>query len=131
MQRAPVAVNPESSEGWIVLGAAKHALRGKAGRDAYRTKCVELGKGAHVEECRRVALAGSWPTATTAGKRLGRSIGIFAFSLRPNAGEKLLRALMRARRTIFRARATPKMPARHKRVFPAFRSRDGGTSLAN
>jgi Tfp pilus assembly protein PilF len=50
-----VAVSPESSEGWIVLGAAKHALGDpKAGREAYR-RCVELGKGAYVEECRRVA----------------------------------------------------------------------------
>jgi hypothetical protein len=50
-----VAVDPTSSEGWIVLGAAQHALGDiHAARDAYR-KCVELGKGSYVEECRRVA----------------------------------------------------------------------------
>ncbi|MFI5307219.1 MAG: DUF4388 domain-containing protein [Polyangiales bacterium] len=50
-----VAVDPQSSEGWIVLGAARHALGDtRAARDAYR-KCVELGKGEYVEECRRVA----------------------------------------------------------------------------
>ncbi len=50
-----VAVDPHSSEGWIVLGAARHALGdARAARDAYR-KCVELGTGEYVEECRRVA----------------------------------------------------------------------------
>jgi tetratricopeptide (TPR) repeat protein len=50
-----VAVDPASSEGWIVLGAARHALGDKAGaRDAYR-KCVEVGRGPYVDECRRVA----------------------------------------------------------------------------
>lgn len=50
-----VAVSPASSEGWIVLGAAKHALGDpRAARDAYR-KCVELGQGPYVDECRRVA----------------------------------------------------------------------------
>ena len=46
---------PTSSEGWIVLGAARHALGDPHGaRDAYR-KCVEIGRGSYVEECRRVA----------------------------------------------------------------------------
>jgi tetratricopeptide (TPR) repeat protein len=50
-----LAVDPTSSEGWIVLGAARHALGDPHGaRDAYR-KCVEIGRGAYVEECRRVA----------------------------------------------------------------------------
>jgi hypothetical protein len=50
-----VAIDPTSSEGWIVLGAARDALGdGKAARDAYR-KCVELGQGDYVQECRRVA----------------------------------------------------------------------------
>ena len=50
-----LAVDPTSSEGWIVLGAARHALGDAHGaRDAYR-KCVEVGRGAYVEECRRVA----------------------------------------------------------------------------
>jgi DNA-binding response OmpR family regulator/Flp pilus assembly protein TadD len=50
-----VAMDPTSSEGWIVLGAARHALGDARGaRDAYR-KCVEVGKGPYVEECRRVA----------------------------------------------------------------------------
>jgi CheY-like chemotaxis protein len=50
-----VAVDPTSSEGWIVLGAARHALGDPHGaRDAYR-KCVEVGRGSYVEECKRVA----------------------------------------------------------------------------
>jgi Tfp pilus assembly protein PilF len=50
-----VAIDPTSSEGWIVLGAARDALGdGKSARDAYR-KCVELGQGDYVQECRRVA----------------------------------------------------------------------------
>jgi tetratricopeptide (TPR) repeat protein len=50
-----VAVDPTSSEGWIVLGAARHALGDTRGaRDAYR-KCVEVGRGPYVDECRRVA----------------------------------------------------------------------------
>jgi Flp pilus assembly protein TadD len=50
-----VAVDPTSSEGWIVLGAARDALGdAKGARDAYR-KCVELGTGEYLQECRRVA----------------------------------------------------------------------------
>lgn len=50
-----VAVDPTNSEGWIVLGAARQALSDPRGaRDAYR-KCVELGRGPYVAECRRVA----------------------------------------------------------------------------
>ena len=49
-----VAVDPKSSEGWIVLGAARHALRNREGaREAYR-KCVEFGEGQYVRECRRM-----------------------------------------------------------------------------
>jgi len=50
-----VAVDPTNSEGWIVLGAARYALGDKNGaKDAYR-KCVEIGRGPYVEECRKVA----------------------------------------------------------------------------
>jgi CheY-like chemotaxis protein len=50
-----VAIDPTSSEGWIVLGAARQALGDSRGaRDAYR-KCAEVGRGAYVAECRRVA----------------------------------------------------------------------------
>jgi DNA-binding response OmpR family regulator len=50
-----VAVDPQSSEGWIVLGAARQALGdGRAARDAYK-KCVEVGKGEYTDECRRMA----------------------------------------------------------------------------
>ena len=49
-----VAVDPASSEGWIVLGAARHALKDRDGaREAYRN-CVKLGKGQYVQECRRM-----------------------------------------------------------------------------
>ena len=49
-----VAQDPTNSEGWIVLGAAKHELGDrKAAKEAYR-KCVELGRGSYVEECRRM-----------------------------------------------------------------------------
>ncbi len=47
-------LNPSSSEAWIVLGAAKYALKDRQGaREAYR-KCTELGKGPYVRECRRM-----------------------------------------------------------------------------
>ncbi len=50
-----LAVDPTSSEGWIVLGAARQALGDPHGaRDAYR-KCVEVGRGSYVDECKRVA----------------------------------------------------------------------------
>jgi len=50
-----VAVDPTSSEGWIVLGAARATLGdGPGARDAYK-KCVEFGKGEYVAECKRVA----------------------------------------------------------------------------
>lgn len=49
-----VARDETNSEGWIVLGAAKHELGDrKAAREAYE-KCVELGRGAYVDECRRM-----------------------------------------------------------------------------
>ncbi|HEX2677650.1 MAG TPA: DUF4388 domain-containing protein, partial [Polyangiales bacterium] len=52
-QRA-VDRDPTNSEGWIVLGAAKHELGDrKAAKEAYR-KCVEQGRGSYVEECRRM-----------------------------------------------------------------------------
>lgn len=48
------AVDPTSSEAWIVLGAARDGLGNRAGaRDAYK-RCVELAKGEYVEECRRM-----------------------------------------------------------------------------
>jgi len=49
-----VTADPTNSEGWIVLGAARHALRDREGaREAYRS-CAELGTGAYVQECRRM-----------------------------------------------------------------------------
>ena len=46
--------DPTSSEGWIVLGAARHVLNDYEGaREAYR-RCVEQGKGDYVIECRRM-----------------------------------------------------------------------------
>ncbi len=49
-----VAQDETNSEGWIVLGAAKHELGDrKAAREAYK-KCVDLGRGSYVEECRRM-----------------------------------------------------------------------------
>ena len=49
-----VAVEPANSEGWIVLGAARHALKDRDGaREAYKN-CVKLGKGQYVQECRRM-----------------------------------------------------------------------------
>jgi DNA-binding response OmpR family regulator/Flp pilus assembly protein TadD len=48
------AVDPTSSEAWIVLGAARDGLGNRAGaRDAYK-RCLEVGKGEYVEECRRM-----------------------------------------------------------------------------
>jgi Flp pilus assembly protein TadD len=50
-----VAVDATNSEGWIVLGAARDALGdGPGARDAYK-KCVQLGTGDYVTECRRVS----------------------------------------------------------------------------
>lgn len=49
-----VTADPTNSEGWIVLGAARHALRDREGaREAYRS-CAELGTGEYVRECRRM-----------------------------------------------------------------------------
>ena len=49
-----VESNPRNSEGWIVLGAAKHELGDrKAAREAYK-QCVEQGVGEYVAECRRM-----------------------------------------------------------------------------
>lgn len=49
-----VAADPSSSEGWIVLGAARHARGDVAGaREAYQ-KCVEVGVGDYVVECKRM-----------------------------------------------------------------------------
>ncbi len=49
-----VVQDQTSSEAWIVLGAARDGLNDKQGaREAYR-KCVELGKGIYVQECRRM-----------------------------------------------------------------------------
>ncbi len=46
--------DPSSSEAWIVLGAAKYALKDRTGaQEAYR-KCTEMGKGPYVRECRRM-----------------------------------------------------------------------------
>ncbi len=49
-----ISIDATNSEGWIVLGAARHALRDREGaREAYR-KCAELGTGAYVQECRHM-----------------------------------------------------------------------------
>ena len=48
------AVDPTSSEAWIVLGAARDGQGNRTGgREAYKS-CVELGRGDYVEECRRM-----------------------------------------------------------------------------
>lgn len=50
-----VTANPKSSEGWIVLGAAREALRDRDGaREAYRN-CATLAEGEFVVECKRLA----------------------------------------------------------------------------
>jgi Flp pilus assembly protein TadD len=50
-----VAIDPTSSEGWIVLGAALESLRDRTGaREAY-AKCAELGTGPYASECKRLA----------------------------------------------------------------------------
>lgn len=50
-----VTANPKSSEGWIVLGAAREALRDREGaREAYRN-CAERSEGEFVVECKRLA----------------------------------------------------------------------------
>jgi hypothetical protein len=49
-----VTADPTNSEGWIVLGAGRHALHDRDGaREAYR-KCAELGTGTYVQECRHM-----------------------------------------------------------------------------
>lgn len=49
-----VAVSATNSEGWIVLGAARHARGDRQGaREAYR-QCAEVGEGQYVVECRRM-----------------------------------------------------------------------------
>ena len=49
-----LAADPQSSEAWIVLGAAKDALKDKTGaREAYQ-QCVQVGKGVYVQECKRM-----------------------------------------------------------------------------
>ncbi len=54
MAARAVEADPTNSEGWIVLGAGKHQLGDrKAAKDAYK-KCVELGRGSYVAECRRL-----------------------------------------------------------------------------
>lgn len=49
-----VEQDPGSSEGWIVLGAARHALGDRKGaRDAYK-QCADQGTGDYVQECQRM-----------------------------------------------------------------------------
>lgn len=50
-----VEVDPTSSEGWIVLGAALESLKDRTGARAAYAKCAELGTGAFVRECKRLA----------------------------------------------------------------------------
>lgn len=53
-QRA-VSANPRSSEGWIVLGAAREGLRDREGaKEAYR-QCATIAEGSFVTECKRLA----------------------------------------------------------------------------
>lgn len=48
------AVDPTSSEAWIVLGAARDGLANRAGaREAYK-RCVDIGRGEYVAECKRM-----------------------------------------------------------------------------
>lgn len=53
-QRA-VAANPKSSEGWIVLGAAREALRDREGAAEAYKQCATLAEGEFVNECKRLA----------------------------------------------------------------------------
>jgi Flp pilus assembly protein TadD len=49
-----VELDPNSSEGWIVLGAALEGLGDRPGaRNAYRT-CASLGSDIYASECRRL-----------------------------------------------------------------------------
>ncbi len=45
-------VDPTSSLGWLVLGAARDAQRDRAGARAAYQACVDQGQGAYVRECR-------------------------------------------------------------------------------
>jgi tetratricopeptide (TPR) repeat protein len=50
-----VAIDPQSSQGWIVLGAAQESLGDLAGaREAYR-RCATEAVGSYVVECRKLA----------------------------------------------------------------------------
>jgi tetratricopeptide (TPR) repeat protein len=49
-----VEIDPSSAAGWITLGAAREALRDRAGaREAYR-RCTDLGSGSYARECRNL-----------------------------------------------------------------------------
>jgi hypothetical protein len=50
-----VELDPTSSEGWIVLGAARAALRDRDGARAAYRQCAEVGQGAYLAECRKLA----------------------------------------------------------------------------
>lgn len=49
-----VELDPTSSEGWIVLGAALEAMGDRAGAIVAYRKCAEVGTGPYVTECRRL-----------------------------------------------------------------------------
>jgi CheY-like chemotaxis protein len=49
-----VVLDPSSSEAWIVLGAAKGALKDRAGSQEAYQKCAEVGAGSYVRECKRM-----------------------------------------------------------------------------
>jgi DNA-binding response OmpR family regulator len=49
-----IDADPSNSEGWIVLGAARHALRDKAGAAVAYRRCVEVGQGKYVRECKQM-----------------------------------------------------------------------------
>ncbi len=61
-QRA-VAIDPTSSKAWITLGAAKQALRDRAGAAEAYQNCVERGQGEYVDECRQMARTARPPRA--------------------------------------------------------------------
>jgi outer membrane biosynthesis protein TonB len=50
-----VALDPTSSEGWIVLGAALESKHDRAGARAAYQQCAATGQGAYVNECKKLA----------------------------------------------------------------------------
>jgi hypothetical protein len=76
-----VEIDPTNSEGWIVLGAGKSELGDrKAAKEAYR-KCVELGRGPYVAECKRMVRCATLPRVRHHDQHGQRSPAL-AFTLR-------------------------------------------------